>query len=174
VEIHCHHCGHEFHVTDDIFVVNRERAEVVCPACKGSLHVVNPKLATFRAGRTDKKVTSITSAVTDDGRFLHLPKDKEIFLKALEGEEKGTVYPVTKPRITIGRRNADITVNDHMVSRVHCALEISDEGVLLRDLESTNGTLVGDRPIQTALLSSGSTFRIGNHLFQLAIIPKES
>jgi len=174
VEIHCHLCRHTFHVTDDIFVANRERAELVCPACKGSLQVVNPKLATFRAGRTNKKVSSITSAVTDDGRLLHLPKDKEISLKALEGEEKGTVYPVTKPRITIGRTNADITVNDHMVSRVHCALEISDEGVLLRDLESTNGTLVGDEPIQTALLSSGSTFRIGKHLFQLAITPKES
>jgi uncharacterized protein YbaR (Trm112 family) len=174
VEIHCYHCGHAFHVTDDIFAVNRERAEVACPACKGSLQVVNPKLATFRLGRTDKKLTSITSAVTDDGRLLHLPEDKEILLKVLEGEEKGTVYPVTKPRITIGRRNADITLNDHMVSRVHCALEISDEGVLLRDLESTNGTLVGDREIQTAPLTSGSSFRIGNHLLQLVIVPKES
>jgi pSer/pThr/pTyr-binding forkhead associated (FHA) protein len=174
VEIRCHHCGHAFQVTGDIFVVNRERADIICPACKGSVQVVNPKLATFRAGTTNKKVSSITSAVTDDGRLLHLPEDEEISLKVLEGQEKGTVYPVAKPRITIGRGNADITVSDRVVSRVHCALEISDEGVLLRDLESTNGTLVDDRPIQTAPLSHGSTFRIGSHLFQLVITPKES
>jgi len=174
VEICCHHCGHAFQVTGDIFVTNRERADIVCPACQGSLQVVNPKLATFRAGSTNKKVSSITSAVTDDGRLLHLPEDEEISLKVLEGEEKGTVYPVSKPRVTIGRANADITVSDRMVSRVHCALEISEEGVLLRDLESTNGTLVDDRPIQTAPLSHGSTFRIGCHLFQLVIAAKES
>jgi pSer/pThr/pTyr-binding forkhead associated (FHA) protein len=174
VEIHCHHCGQVFQVTGDIFVTNRERAELECPACKGSLQVVNPKLATFRAERTNKKVSSITSAVTDDGRFLHLPEDKEISLKVLEGEEKGTVYPVAKARVTIGRANADITVNDGMVSRVHCALEISEDGILLRDLESTNGTLVDDQLIQTATLSHGSTFRIGTHLFQLLITSKES
>jgi hypothetical protein len=174
VEVRCHHCGHAFQVTDNIFVASRERAEVVCAACKEVLQVINPKLATFRAGRTNKKVSSITSTVTDDGRFLHLPEDREISLKALEGQEKGTVYPVTKPRLTIGRANADITVNDQMVSRVHCALEISDAGVLLRDLESTNGTLVDDRPVQTAPLSHGSTFRIGSHLFQLMITPKGS
>jgi uncharacterized protein YbaR (Trm112 family) len=174
VEVRCYHCGHEFQVTDNIFAPSRDRAEVVCPACKGSLQVVNPKLATFRAGRTNKKVSPITSAVTDDGRFLQLPTDREIALKALEGEEKGTVYPVTKPRVTIGRANADITVNDRMVSRIHCALEISEAGVLLRDLESTNGTLVDGRPVQTALLSHGSTFRIGSHLFQLVITPKGS
>jgi hypothetical protein len=173
VEVRCHHCGNVFQLTGDVFG-KREKADLTCPACKRSLPIVNPKLATFRAESTHKKVSSVTSVVTDDGRLLHLPEDKEISVKALEGEEKGTVYPVTKPRITIGRAKADITVNDRMVSRVHCALEISDEGVLLRDLESTNGTLVGDRRIQTAPLSSGSTFRIGNHLLQLVIAPKES
>jgi pSer/pThr/pTyr-binding forkhead associated (FHA) protein len=80
---------------------------------------------------------------------------------------------VTKPRITIGRSNVDITVNDRMVSRVHCALEISDEGVLLRDLESANGTVVDNQPISAVVLRNGSAFRIGNHVFQLVISPKK-
>lgn len=173
MEIRCHHCGHAFQVTRDIFVVDRERADLVCPACQGSLQVVNPQLATFRSESTAKKLSSITSAVADDGRLLRLPEDQEVYLKVLEGEERGTIYPVTKPRLTIGRANADITVNDRMVSRIHCALEISDEGVSLRDLESTNGTLVDNQPIRTALLRNGSAFRIGNHVFQLVISPKE-
>jgi hypothetical protein len=173
VEVRCHHCGYAFQVTRDIFVVNRERADLVCPACNRSLQVVNPKLATFRSGSTEKKLSSITSAVADDGRLLRLPEDQEVCLKVLEGEERGTVYPVTKPRITIGRSNVDITVNDPMVSRVHCALEISDEGVLLRDLESANGTRVDNQPISAAVLRNGAAFRIGDHVFQLVISPKK-
>jgi uncharacterized protein YbaR (Trm112 family) len=173
VEVRCHHCGYAFQVTQDIFVVNRERADLVCPACQGSLQVVNPKLATFRSGSTQKRLSPVTSAVADDGRLLRLPEDQEVCLKVLEGEERGTVYPVTKPRLTIGRSNADIMVNDSMVSRIHCALEISDEGVLLRDLESTNGTLVDNQPISAAVLQNGAAFRIGNHVFQLVISRKE-
>jgi pSer/pThr/pTyr-binding forkhead associated (FHA) protein len=173
VEVRCHHCGHAFQVTRDIFVVDRERADLVCPACQGPLQVVNPQLATLRSGSTEKKLSSVTSAVADDGRLLRLPENQEICLKVLEGEERGTVYPVTKPRLTIGRANADITVNDRLVSRVHCALETSEEGVLLRDLESTNGTRVDNQPIRTALLRNGATFRIGNHVIQLVISPKQ-
>lgn len=130
-------------------------------------------LATFRQEPTDRKLAPITSEVSPEGRLLHLPEDKEISLDVLEGGEKGTVYPVTKPRTTIGRANADVLVSDPMMSRLHCALEIGKEGVLLRDLGSTNGTLLNGRPIRTAMLFSGSTFRAGDHLFQLVISPKK-
>jgi len=43
----------------------------------------------------------------------------------------------------------------------------------LRDLGSTNGTLVNDELIAAATLENGSTFRIGKHVFQLVISPKE-
>ncbi len=171
MEVRCHHCGQAQAVGDNIFG-NREKAEVTCSACGKRFQVINPHLATLRSETTRRVVPSITSEVSADGRMLRLPPSHEISLKVIEGKETGTVYPVNKPRVTIGRTNADVIVNDKMSSRLHCALEISDEWVLLRDLGSTNGTLVNDQPIQTATLKDGSTFRIGSHAFQLVIAPK--
>ena len=143
--------------------------EVPCPACGKPLQIVNPKLATLSVDRTRKKVPQIVSQISPEGRLLLIPQNMEISLKVLDGEEKGTVYPITKPRCLIGRTNADVAVNDSQVSRVHCALEVSAEGVELRDLASTNGTFVDEKAIETAALSNGSTFRIGSHVFQLII-----
>jgi len=171
VEVRCPHCGHAFPVEGDVFG-DREKAAVTCPACKHNQEVINPKLATLRVDRTLKKVPQILSQTTPDGRLLLIPQDREFSLKVLEGEEQGTVYPVNKPRFLIGRTNADAAINDTLVSRLHCALEISADGVVLQDLESTNGTLVDGKPIRSAPLSDGATFRIGSHVFQLVVTPK--
>jgi hypothetical protein len=171
VEVRCQHCGHAFPVDDALFT-NREKAPVTCPACKQTHDVVNPKLATFRVDRTRKKVPQVLSQTTPDGRLLLIPQDREFSLRVLEGEEQGTVYPVNKPRFLIGRTNADVAINDTMVSRLHCALEISADGVVLQDLESTNGTFMDGKPIHSAPLANGSTFSIGSHVFELVITSK--
>jgi hypothetical protein len=173
MEVRCPHCGKVQPFAEEGFG-KRDSLSIPCAACGQAFRVINPKTQTLRVEPTRKSVPSITSEYTADGRKLTLPQDKVISLKLLEGEDKGTVYAVAKPRITMGRANADILIDDRMASRLHCALEIMDECVLLRDLGSTNGTLVDDQPITSAPLASGSTFRIGNHVFQLLIGPKEA
>jgi pSer/pThr/pTyr-binding forkhead associated (FHA) protein len=83
------------------------------------------------------------------------------------------VYPISKPRFVIGRTNGDLNLDDERVSRVHCAIESSAEGVLLRDLESTNGTFLEDQRVDAAPLPDGARFRVGNHVLQLAIVQRE-
>jgi hypothetical protein len=138
-------------------------------ACGQTIRVVSPKLATLRLETTRKSVPTTKLEYDEDGRLLALPRGKRIDLKVLEGDEAGTVFAVAKPRVTIGRGNADIIINDRVVSRLHCALEISEDSVLLRDLGSTNGTIVGNQLVQTAPLTSGSKFQIGKHIFQLLV-----
>jgi pSer/pThr/pTyr-binding forkhead associated (FHA) protein len=121
---------------------------------------------------TRKSAPSGPLEYSEEGRLLMLPEDKKISLRVLEGSEAGTIFAVAKPRVTIGRSNVDIVINDRVVSRQHCALEISEDGVRLRDLGSTNGTIVGSELVQTAVLTSGSTFRIGMNIFQLLITSK--
>jgi len=171
MEVRCPHCAGVQSVSEDVFGI-REKVDVACLACGQTFRVVNPKVATLRMETTRKSATTVNFEYTEDGRLLALPQDKWISLKVLEGNEAGTVFPVAKPRITIGRSNADITINDRVVSRLHCALEISEDSVLLRDLGSTNGTIVGNQLVETATLTSGSTFRVGTHIFQLRITSK--
>jgi len=171
MEVICHHCGQVQAVGEEVFG-NREEASLPCSSCGKTFRIISPKLASFHADATRRAVPTVTSGISMDGLSLNLPQDQEIYLRVIEGREKGTVYPVTQPRITIGRANSDVIINDGLSSRIHCSIEVMGPTVLLRDLESTNGTLVNGQRIQTVALSSGSIFRIGGHSFQLIIIPK--
>lgn len=173
MEVRCHHCGQVQAVGESIFG-NHEEASLPCSSCGKTFRIVSPKLASFHADPTRKAVQAITPGISIDGLTLKLPENQEIYLRVLGGREKGTVYPVTKPRITIGRAHSDVIINDALSSRIHSSLEIMGPTVLLRDLESTNGTFVNEQRIQTITLSNGSIFRIGGHSFQLVIIPKET
>ena len=171
MDVRCPHCAGVQSISEDVFG-SREKVDVACPACGKAYQVISPKVATLRIETTRKSVLAVEFEKAADGRRLALPHDKEISLRVLEGNEAGTVFAVAKPRVTIGRSNADIILDDLVASRLHCALEISDDSVLLRDLGSKNGTIVGNQIVETAALTNGSTFRVGLHIFQLQISPK--
>ena len=67
-----------------------------------------------------------------------------------------------RPR-TIGRATgADFIVDGALVSRVHCRVTATADGSLeVKDLESTNGTFVNGRRIDTAQLASGDKLTVG-------------
>jgi predicted Zn finger-like uncharacterized protein len=173
MEVRCPDCGSVQSIAEEAFGI-REKVDVACLACGQTFRVVNPQVATLRMETTRESVPTVSPEYSEDGRLLALPQDKKISLKVLEGNEAGTIFVVDKPRVTIGRSNADIIINDRVVSRLHCALEISQDSVLLRDLGSTNGTIVGSQLVETATLTSGSTFRVGRHVFQLLITSKKA
>jgi pSer/pThr/pTyr-binding forkhead associated (FHA) protein len=64
---------------------------------------------------------------------------------------------------TIGRAaGADFIVDAALVSRVHCRVTaLPDGGLEVRDLDSTNGTFVNGRRVETARLSSGDRIQVG-------------
>jgi pSer/pThr/pTyr-binding forkhead associated (FHA) protein len=64
---------------------------------------------------------------------------------------------------TLGRAvGADFIVDAALVSRVHCRFTaLPDGGLELRDLESTNGTFVNGRRIESVRLAPGDRMQIG-------------
>ncbi|MGD9902439.1 MAG: FHA domain-containing protein [Vicinamibacterales bacterium] len=63
---------------------------------------------------------------------------------------------------TVGRApRADFVVDAPLVSRLHCRLTLQDDGVLVEDLESTNGTFVNGQRVRRSLLASGDRLRVG-------------
>lgn len=62
----------------------------------------------------------------------------------------------------IGRSpTADLHVKDKWVSRRQCAIQLSDEGFSIRDLESRHGTYVNDERFGHARLRHGDVIQIG-------------
>jgi hypothetical protein len=53
-------------------------------------------------------------------------------------------------------------IPDATVSSFHCELIVTDESVLVRDLNSTNGTFIVGEPVTEALLEPGQVLKLGN------------
>jgi hypothetical protein len=63
-----------------------------------------------------------------------------------------------------GRSTAnDFVVFDHTVSRFHCEIEVREDGMWVRDLDSANGTFVDDMPVSQAVrVGKGQVLRLGD------------
>lgn len=69
--------------------------------------------------------------------------------------------------LLIGRDDrADIILADSGVSRRHAELFRREHEYAIRDLGSTNGTLVNGTPVQEHSLTSGDTIRVGSFIFR--------
>jgi pSer/pThr/pTyr-binding forkhead associated (FHA) protein len=103
---------------------------------------------------------------------LQLPSGKAIALSVIAGPSRGLVYSVEKPRVVLGRADADIVINDKEISRWHCAIEIKGDVIRLRDMDSTNGTYYADERVRVAELKHLSEFRIGTSIIMLSVTSK--
>lgn len=78
--------------------------------------------------------------------------------------------------LTIGRHAPSDIVLDHpKVSRHHARVERRGEEFVIRDLQSTNGTWLGEQRIAEHKLADGDTIRIGNAqlVFKRGFAPEE-
>lgn len=73
-----------------------------------------------------------------------------------------SAYPLVRAVTRVGRgSDADIQVDDPGVSRNHCEIVLGSP-VLLRDLGSTNGTLINGLRINEAPIEDGTALTIGS------------
>jgi hypothetical protein len=80
------------------------------------------------------------------------------YLTSVTGEE----FKITKSVTSVGRGiEADIQIDDTSVSRLHCSIVLGSE-VLIRDLGSTNGTIVDGTRASESVVHDGSIIKIGN------------
>src|SRR3984893_880478 len=108
----------------------------------------------------------------NEASSLHLPNGRAIALSVIAGPSRGLVYPVEKPRVVVGRADADIVINDKEISRWHCAIEIKGDVIRLRDMDSTNGTYFSNERVRVAELKHLSEFRIGTSVIPVSVTPK--
>jgi len=76
---------------------------------------------------------------------------------------EGVRFPLRRGLNDLGSQSDnDIVIPAATVSRMHAILRVSRSGVEIEDRNSTNGTLVNDKPIHISPLFSGDHIRVGD------------
>jgi hypothetical protein len=168
----CIHCGAE-HLLKDGQFGGYTKVQFKCSSCGkttiveikrrvDSTVVMSPLPSFARANATSSNLNLLP---VDPG--LRLPENAKVVLSILSGPSKGERHTLAKPRVTLGRKGADIPVNDPEISRHHCLLEVRDTFINLKDLDSTNGTFFDEERVRAAMLRDGTEFRIGVSLIRV-------
>jgi hypothetical protein len=169
----CHLCGCK-HVIDDKQIGTSARVRFRCTQCGQPSEVdigqdMNRTTVSFVKADV---VPFVEPTAIGDQSGLALPSDKTIVLNVVAGKSNGVNHTLDRPRVIIGRVGADLPVDDSEVSRWHCAVEVQDHEVRLRDLDSRNGVYIGNERVKSAVLQHASEFRVGSTVFRVSITPK--
>jgi hypothetical protein len=154
VQFHCAKCGKTTVV--EVKTKAPDSTMVISPL---------PSFARANASSSDVRLPPMDES-------LKLPVGIRILLTVLSGPAKGTVYTVSKPRVVLGREGADIALHDREISRHHCVLDVREDFLNLKDLDSTNGTFYEEERVRAAMLRNGAEFRIGESLIRVSFEPK--
>lgn len=190
--IECPSCRSKYQYDPERFD-RKPSKKIKCARCQTVFEIHNPAFAapvaatftgasgesTYAKKAEDPRATarSTTVETTEQSPIpqrgepsLQLPAGKRLSLAILDGPDAGTVYRIERPRITIGRSNADLTLNDTEASRQHAAVEVRDTQYRLSDLGSTNGTLFEGAKIESAVeLTDKSEFQVGATTLMLIV-----
>lgn len=91
------------------------------------------------------------------------------FLILRTGQAKGASWPITHIPLVIGReRSCSVSLRDSLVSRRHCEILLQDQIIELKDLGSSNATLVNGEPVRTGTLDFGDEVTVGRTVFEVA------
>jgi Inner membrane component of T3SS, cytoplasmic domain len=173
----CIHCGAE-HLLKEGQLGSHSKVQFKCSKC-GKTTIVEIKrrvdstvvmspLPSF--ARANASSSNLNLPPPDPG--IRLPEKAKVVLSILSGPAKGEKHTLGKPRVTLGRKGADIPLNDPEISRHHCLLEVRGTTINLKDLDSTNGTFYDEERVRAAVLRDGTEFRIGGSLIRVNIQPK--
>jgi DNA-binding NtrC family response regulator len=110
----------------------------------------------------------MTTRATSSDRTLHARSDRAVELSrcalvVLSGAQRGAECVIDQPVFRIGKSTEnDLVLADDTVSRAHCEILHDTRGFLVRDLGSTNGTLLDGREVKEAYLTPGSALTVGS------------
>ncbi len=168
----CIHCGAE-HLLKEMEFGGHSKVQFKCSKC-GKTTIVEIKRRTDATvvmsplpsfARADATSSNLNLPPPDPG--LRLPANKNVVLTILSGPSKGQTHTLAKPRVVIGRKGADVPLDDPEISRHHCLLEVRDTYINLKDMDSTNGTFYDEERVRAAMLQDGTEFRIGVSLIRV-------
>ena len=111
--------------------------------------------------------TPFTTPLAIDGEHALV---REIRLEVVEGVDTGARFRSSRERAVIGTHpSTDFVLRDPAVSRFHIELQLLGSRVLVRDLESKNGTTVDGVAVQGAYLQGHARIALGKTVLQFTL-----
>ncbi len=108
-----------------------------------------------------KTVVTVISKIGD-----RRPK-ADACLVVIYGQQLGTKHALKAGEMIVGRSSqAQLQIDHESVSRRHARIVLTESGVLLADLGSTNGTYVNDEPITERTLAHGDLLKVGRTILK--------
>ena len=93
---------------------------------------------------------------------------RQLRLEVQKGADKKLKLDFDLDRIVIGtHEKCDVVLTDPTVSRQHCEIALVDDGYLIRDLASTNGTFVGDVRVREVIVDRDTRLRVGDTILRV-------
>lgn len=104
---------------------------------------------------------------------LALPDRHRVSLRFLSGPKEGAEHVLRHASLLIGRQGGEsgaaIELPEGEISRMHAMVEARGDRFVLRDLDSKNGTFVGEMRVKEVEIHHGSEFQIGSTRFLLLV-----
>jgi len=133
-------------------------------------------------GTSPRGVTATVPAAPGDPRGgptglprgpLSLPAQAQVSLRFLSGPREGAEHVFRHASLLIGREGGEsgaaIELPEGQISRMHAMVEARGDRFVLRDLDSKNGTFMGEMRIKEVEIHHGSEFQIGSTRFKLLV-----
>ena len=93
----------------------------------------------------------------------------QVSVEVLGGIDKGKKFNFLQNEIIIGRGKGDVDLTDPDVSKVHAEITIYEKDqIFIRDLGSTNGTIVANKKVDRRRLRDGDLIEVGSTLLKIA------
>ena len=109
------------------------------------------------------------------GKTIRMSLPTEPKVKKLEAHyyfipEESPTFKLKVKKVTnvVGREGTcDLYLESKQVSRRHCLLQVTERGLLVKDLESTNGTFVNGIPMTDGYINEGDRLGLGTYVMTL-------
>jgi hypothetical protein len=109
--------------------------------------------------------TEVVRVISGKNRIS--PPAQACSFKVIDGPDRGKVHALEgKSQFCIGRSGADISIKDSRVSKVHCMIEFYDGAVVIKDMNSTNGTLLNQFVLAEDFLRKGDRIQVGHTVLE--------
>jgi diguanylate cyclase (GGDEF)-like protein len=94
--------------------------------------------------------------------------DSHPYLVIFIGSASGHRYKLKRGKMTAGRSSqADITIDDQRISRIHCVFEWVGDTIMVEDKGSTNGIFYDSKKVTRVVLQPGVPIQLGQSVMKI-------